>query len=161
MVLGHVAPQCRSGINCMQRTQKMVAWGYRYSALVERYAHVMVGQFFGHIHTDYFYLTRSQADGRPIAVTQQIPSLTPLLSPMGMPVAPNPSFRVYDVDRGSYQLLDYAQYRLYLEEANKNGRDEWRVAYRFLDYYQVPDMSPRSYAKLLGRLDVCAASRLG
>ncbi len=60
------------------------------------------------------------------------------------------------MDRDTYQLLDYAQYRLYIKEANKNLKDEWRVAYRFLSYYGVPDMSPNSYASIISRMEVCS-----
>eukprot|EP00831_Metopus_contortus_P018170 TRINITY_DN17737_c0_g1_i4.p1 TRINITY_DN17737_c0_g1~~TRINITY_DN17737_c0_g1_i4.p1 ORF type:complete len:178 (-),score=34.46 TRINITY_DN17737_c0_g1_i4:34-567(-) len=66
---------------------------------------------------------------------------------------PNPSFRVYDVDRETYIPLDYYQYRLYLDEANRKLEAEWKIAYRFLDYFQVTDMSPKSYDKVIQRLE--------
>ncbi len=58
------------------------------------------------------------------------------------------------MDSATYHLLDYTQYRLYVEEANKNGRPDWRVAYKFRDYFQVPDMSPASFALVLERMQV-------
>eukprot|EP01022_Parablepharisma_sp_SALTPOND_P005307 TRINITY_DN122120_c0_g1_i1.p6 TRINITY_DN122120_c0_g1~~TRINITY_DN122120_c0_g1_i1.p6 ORF type:complete len:129 (+),score=10.57 TRINITY_DN122120_c0_g1_i1:1548-1934(+) len=96
------------------------------------------------MHQDYFYVTRSQADDKPIAVTHQLPPLT---------TRPNPSFRVYDVDSETYNLLNYVQYRLYVAEANKNLKAEWKVAYEFLDYFGVENMRPDSFVKIIERME--------
>ncbi len=44
--------------------------------LIDRYSGIIRGQFFGHMHNDYFYVTRSQVDNSPVAVTYQLPPLT-------------------------------------------------------------------------------------
>ena len=41
--------------------------------------------------------------------------------------------------------MDYTQYRLYLERANKNDIPVWEVAYKFKEFYGVKDMSPESF----------------
>ena len=61
---------------------------------------------------------------------------------------------MYDVDRDSFHLYDYEQYRLYIDKANKNLQDKWEVAYRFLKYFDVPDMKPTSFAKIIERMEV-------
>jgi len=46
----------------------------------------------------------------------------------------NPSFRVYEIDNDSNVVLDYKQYRLDMDKANKLGSHaklEWDVAYSF------------------------------
>jgi hypothetical protein len=43
---------------------------------MERYSNIVKGQFFGHVHKDYFYISRSLIDNEPILVTHQIPPLT-------------------------------------------------------------------------------------
>eukprot|EP01022_Parablepharisma_sp_SALTPOND_P015628 TRINITY_DN2227_c0_g1_i1.p1 TRINITY_DN2227_c0_g1~~TRINITY_DN2227_c0_g1_i1.p1 ORF type:complete len:592 (-),score=27.80 TRINITY_DN2227_c0_g1_i1:44-1762(-) len=134
-IIGHIASQSNSGVN---------SWTYRYSILVERYAHIIKGQFYGHIHADFFFVMRSQLDNSPISVTHLLPALTP---------SPNPSFRIYDVDPATYELLDYTQYRLYLDEANKLLKAEWKVAYEFLKYFEVDDMSPQSFEKIIDRME--------
>ncbi len=142
----------------------MIAWSYRYSVLVERYANIIKGQFFGHMHMDYFFITRSQADNAPVAVTQQLPPLTTYHDFFCDPAhgakiqncrRPNPSYRIYAVDRESYDLLNYEQYRLFLAEANELLKDDWVVGYRFLEYYDLPNMRPESYAHLIHLMEVC------
>ena len=103
------------------------------------------------MHQDFFYITLSQADGSPIAVTQQIPPLTTYF--LFINRRPNPSYRVYMVDRDTYELLDYTQYRLYLKEANEKKVANWRSAYTFLDYYNVNDMRPQTYKKIITKME--------
>ncbi len=136
ILIGHIASQSNSGV---------YSWTFRYTTLIERYANIVKGQFFGHVHNDLFFVTRSYLNrSQPIAVTHVLPALT---------TAPNPSFRMYYVDRESYELIDYDQYRLYIAEANRLRRADWKVAYRFLSYFNVPDMSPRSFALVISRME--------
>ncbi len=98
------------------KNPQTIEWGYRYNALIERYSHIIKGQFFGHTHVDNFViqhgfsLSEPTAEN-PIAVTFVHPSLT---THSGL----NPSFRVYQADPDSLDLLDYAQYRMFIEVAN-------------------------------------------
>lgn len=75
MILGHVGPQSKSASNC-KHLYNTIAWSYRYTVLMDRYSNIIKGQFFGHMHLDYFYVAKSQVDDLPILVTQQIPPLT-------------------------------------------------------------------------------------
>jgi hypothetical protein len=65
----------------------------------------------GHTHNDQFYSIRSVVDGRPIGTVFAVPSMTTF-------VDLNPSFRVYEVDDQSFQILDFVQYRLDMAKAN-------------------------------------------
>merc|ERR1711939_706774 len=68
----------------------------RYQQLMEQYAHVVTGQFFGHDHTDFFKLTRScdgsGCRGTPTGTLFVGPSLTE-----GWPPE-NPGVRMYLYD---------------------------------------------------------------
>ena len=137
ITIGHVAPQCKSG----ERT-----WGLRYTALMERYANIVKGQFFGHIHEDYFYLTRSFMDpSKIINVVQIHPSLTTFSSL-------NPSFRVYEMDKDTYDLIDYKQYRMYVNDATKRGIAIWNISYTFKDYYNAASMASKNFELIVNKM---------
>ena len=80
-----------------------------------------------------------------VAVTHVGPSLTTYTKL-------NPSFRVFEVDNDTNQIVDYTQYRINLEESNKTGEAKWEVAYSFKDLYKVPDMSRDSLVQIYNKL---------
>jgi len=47
----------------------------------------------------------------------------------------NPSFRIYEIDSETNEIVDYKQYRLDLLKWNQNttGPLEWDLAYSFLE----------------------------
>ena len=54
----------------------------------------------------------------------------------------NPSFRVFEVDPLTKFPIDYLQYRLNLEEANKgNNPPKWEAKYRATEFYQVENLT--------------------
>lgn len=137
IIIGHVAPQSKSG----ERT-----WGLRYAALMEKYANVVKGQFFGHMHEDYFYPIMSFLDPSQLVNVVNIhPALTTYSTV-------NPSFRVYEMDRDKYDMIDYHQYRLDVAEANKKNEAIWKIAYNFTGRFNFTNLRPENYLKLLDRM---------
>jgi len=134
-IIGHIASQSNSGVN---------SWTYRYTILVERYAKIIRGQFYGHIHSDFFFIMKDHKEEKTIGVTHMVPALT---------TDPNPSYRIYDVDPENYDLIDYTQYRLYLDEANRKLKAEWKIAYKFREFYQVPNMRPYWFQYIILRME--------
>ena len=65
----------------------------------------------------------------------------------------NPSFRLYEVDKETFTVLDYVQYRLYVSDANKNDRPEWKKAYRFTEFYQVPNLDYYNFPQIVERMN--------
>lgn len=55
--IGHIAPCLGS---CLS------AWARHYVTLIERYEHIVAGQFFGHTHSDETCITREITSGKPI-----------------------------------------------------------------------------------------------
>lgn len=68
-------------------------------------------------------------------------------------VEPNPAYRIYDVDPNNFDLLDYTQYRLYINEANYKKKSEWKIAYKFRDFYEVPTLSMISHWYIIYRME--------
>ncbi len=60
------------------------------------------------------------------------------------------------MDSDTNVLLNYKEYTLNLTKANerKEGNLTWEVAYEFLNEYDLPDMSPDSFANLSQRIFV-------
>ncbi len=110
--------------------------------MVDRFTNIIRGQFYGHTHNDQFEVVRSyNNDSSPVGVIYITPSLTTykkfnrtkilLFSYTRL----NPSFRIFEVDSETNQIVDYRQYRLNLTKWNQNttGDIEWDLAYTLLD----------------------------
>jgi len=115
---------------------------------MERYSNIVRGQFYGHIHEDYFELVRSLLNPNEfINVVQVHPALTTLSGN-------NPSFRVYEVDKEKLDFLDYAQYRLWIDESNKKREPIWNVTFKFKEYYEVDSMQVKDFEKALQKMKI-------
>lgn len=135
-ILGHIPP---GADDCMSD------WAERYNAVVGRYAEVVTGQFFGHTHSDQFYVGKDYRTGETVTVQWVAPSVTTLSDR-------NPSYRVYDVDSGDFQLLDFHQYRLDLPLANAHNTTTWSEIYSFKDLYTLPNLNITSISTLVNQL---------
>lgn len=123
-----------------------VDWAERFLLLLERYSDTIKGQMYAHVHQEYFALMRGSR-GQPLNIGFVNPSLT-------THVYCYPSFRVYEMNEFSHSLIDYVQYHLDLARANKELKAQWEVAYRFSEYYQVPDLSLESHEVLVEKMRV-------
>lgn len=94
----------------------METWGRHYNGLVDRFEHIIRGQFFGHTHDDVISVTRGTFSGDPTGIIFMPGSLTTYQNK-------NPSFRIYDVDPTTMLITNYANYRLNVTEANKNQNE--------------------------------------
>ncbi len=115
-------------------------------ALTERYANIIIGQMYGHLHEDIFTLMKSH-QGQNINVVYTNPSLTTF-------TYLNPAFRVYSMESSTFKLLDYTQYYLNLEKSNKEKVPDWQISYNFTDLFQVPSLSVRSHEIALRKMKV-------
>jgi sphingomyelin phosphodiesterase len=135
-ILGHIPPGAE---DCMSD------WADRYNAVVGRYAGIVAGQFFGHTHSDQFYVGKDYRTGEPATVQWVAPSVTTLSDR-------NPSYRVYEVDSGDHEILDYHQYRLDLPLANAQNITTWTDIYSFKDLYSLPNLNITSISALVQQL---------
>jgi hypothetical protein len=65
-----------------------------------------------------------------------------------------PTFRVYDMNEFTHDLIDYTQYHLDLPKVNKELKAEWEVSYKFSEFYGVPDLSIQSHEQLVEKMKV-------
>jgi len=54
----------------------LIEWAERYTALIDRFSHIIRGQFFGHTHLDHFESFHSYLDNSLIGTVFIAPSLT-------------------------------------------------------------------------------------
>eukprot|EP00826_Nyctotherus_ovalis_P042164 TRINITY_DN430_c0_g1_i4.p1 TRINITY_DN430_c0_g1~~TRINITY_DN430_c0_g1_i4.p1 ORF type:complete len:583 (-),score=105.81 TRINITY_DN430_c0_g1_i4:249-1997(-) len=116
-------------------------WGYRFRILIDRYANQIRGIFSGHTHEDSFEIIKSKLNEDISAVLHMVPSLTTYSQQ-------NPSFRVYVADRKTFSILDYDQYRLYLNETSPR----WTRVYSFRDFFKIPTVAYSSYPVAVAKL---------
>ena len=107
----------------------------------------------GHTHQDSFQVMRSSRQGELAAISLEHPSMTSNYNCF-------PSYRVYDMDRDTYALIDYEQYRLNLTIVNANNDPKWHVAYRFKDYYNVSRMDERAFMQIAQKIRVFVKCKL-
>jgi len=133
-IQGHIPP---GSLNCDPQ------WSARYRALIDRFTNIIRGQFYGHTHNDQFQVVRSYNDSSPVGVIYISPSLTTYTKLY-------PSFRVFEIDADTNQVVNYQQYRLDLAKWNSNttGPISWDVAYTFLEEYNLTDTSYASFDTL-------------
>jgi len=125
------------------------SWSARYRALVDRFTNIITGQFFGHTHNDQLQVVRSYADNTPVGVALIAPSFT-TYSHL------NPSFRIFEMDTETNQVLNYNQYRLDLDKWNNLtnvGPISWDLAYDFITEYNLPDNTFKSFDSFVERIN--------
>ncbi|XP_063981857.1 acid sphingomyelinase-like phosphodiesterase 3b [Diachasmimorpha longicaudata] len=142
-IVGHTPPgvdERASGASLLQDSHNR-----RYLQLVQRYASIIGGQFYGHWHSDTFRIIYHE--GVPVSWIMMAPSITP-----GRPNFPNnPGLRLYKFETTSGKILDYTQWYLDLQEANAKGRASWQEEYSLLSYYDLKDVNAMNLHDLAGR----------
>jgi len=106
----------------------------RFNALVDRFSHIIKGQFFGHSHKDEMKIIRRYFDSTS---TSSIAFLAPSATTYG---GHHPSYRLLNYNNSTMDLMDYDQYRMNLTSANA-GELNWEIAYKFSDFYGFKNMS--------------------
>lgn len=133
-ILGHIY-----GSSCL------TTWAYHYATLIDRYEHIIRGQFYGHTHGDEIQLNRGVFSGEPTGVMFMPGAITTYTNV-------NPQFRLVEADPSTFLLTNYYQYRLDLAEANKLNSAVWKFAYDPLTAYNMTDLSPQSIFDMANRL---------
>lgn len=121
---------------------KKKEWAIRFVALMERYQNIVKGIFYGHNHEDAFTLLHSLKDPKKFF---KVGILNPSL---GTFTNNNPAFRIFYINKDTYEIMDHETYRLYINEANILNKTEWKLAYKFTEYYGYPSPNLESYLDL-------------
>ncbi|XP_015834710.2 sphingomyelin phosphodiesterase isoform X1 [Tribolium castaneum] len=123
-------------------------WAREYSKIVERFANTIAGQFVGHTHQDEFYVYYNCSDDtQAVGAAFNGAAVTPWIES-------NPSYKIFDVDSKSFNLLDYEEWTFNLTLANSQPSAplEWYKLYRFTEAYGVDNLSPTEVDKLLYKM---------
>ena len=115
-IIGHIHPS-----GCLD------SWSKNYYRIINRYESTIVGQFFGHSHSDEFEIFYDLEDKkRAVSVLYIVGSVT-TYSYL------NPAYRFYDIDgvypNSSFQVLDHETHFMNLTEANLSLKPNWQVEY--------------------------------
>ncbi|KAI9473630.1 MAG: Metallo-dependent phosphatase-like protein [Benjaminiella poitrasii] len=117
-IIGHIAP----GDNTCFHD-----YSNYYYQIVDRYAHVIAGQFFGHTHKDeltiFYGHNKNQTAKEALSVGYIAPSITPFLNL-------NPGFRTYKIDTKTFEVTDSITYIANLDEADSwIDKPNWHIEY--------------------------------
>lgn len=114
--------------------------------ILDTYADILVGTFFGHTHDDSIEIMRDFATGTvPRAMAFITPSITPYTNL-------NPSWRQFTYDRDTFSLLDFTQYRTDLARANLEGKVTWVPAYSAKSAYNLNSLAASEWQSLVTRM---------
>ncbi|KAJ2936622.1 hypothetical protein H1R20_g473, partial [Candolleomyces eurysporus] len=102
-----------------------------FDQVVQRYKHVIAGQFFGHSHQDQFAVgysdySRQSAD-TATSMAWVVPAITPRSS--------NPRFKVYDVDPDTYEIMDSKVYHSDVNDPSFDHEPKWELVYSARELY--------------------------
>ncbi|KAK6188125.1 hypothetical protein SNE40_004376 [Patella caerulea] len=144
-VISHVPP------GAFERLARM-SWFYpqfnqQYLKIIADYSDIIIGQFYGHEHTDSFRLLIDQHD-EAINTMFLSPAVTPWKSTLPGVGANNPSIRLYSYIKETGVVIDYKQYYLNLTEANSLHKADWKLEYQATEAFNIPDLSPTSLDRL-------------
>jgi 3',5'-cyclic AMP phosphodiesterase CpdA len=107
----------------------------RLRALFDRFDYIIRGYFSGHTHREDISPVRRYFEPRPII------NLNYIASSLTYNDGGNPSFRIYNIDSKTWNVIDYDQYRMNLTSSNEKGIADWYLSYKATDLFNVSDMT--------------------
>lgn len=108
--------------------------------LTSNFSDVIVASFAGHAHTSWFTVLRDPSTQRPVDTTY--------VSGSGTPGGGNPTFRVFHYDTATFELLDYDQYWVDLDEAIATGIANFKKDHSARAYYNMTSIGPEDWEAL-------------
>ncbi|OQR79533.1 sphingomyelin phosphodiesterase-like [Tropilaelaps mercedesae] len=163
-IIGHIPPGT---------TECYKEWAQAYQRIISRFANIIEAQFFGHMHWDQFTVDWSVEKDE---TTESVPTGVQIASPSATTYMTGyPSYRILHFgDHG--QLLDMDTYLLNITKLNQKffkaakglnrteiekrlkeldlrdgSHNEWKFMYSTRKAYGLPDLSPKSFASLIGQ----------
>ncbi|GMT27465.1 hypothetical protein PFISCL1PPCAC_18762, partial [Pristionchus fissidentatus] len=139
-VLAHIPPGYS---DCLE------GWSRNYYRVVQRFASVIRGQFFGHVHWDYFtvfYEDMHNVKSEPVSVGFIAPSVTTF-------DYLNPAYRIYTVDRNDdFGIADYETFSTDLSVTSVEKEPEWKKLYSAKDEFGIADLTPSSWNSVVNSI---------
>lgn len=117
--------------------------------ILREYSDVVVATWVGHTHDDHVEVVY---DGDvlgqdPVSMIYVNPSMTTYGNVF-------PSFRLFELNNETHEIMNMYTYRLNLTEANITNVPEYSMAYDALREYNMTDMTPSSWDMLAKRMAV-------
>ncbi|KAH9402553.1 Sphingomyelin phosphodiesterase [Tyrophagus putrescentiae] len=146
-IAGHIVPDTEE---CATH------WVMLYNDIVERYAAIIRGQFFGHTHMDEIRLYFSAVNSsRPVGVAYVTPSVTTFCDV-------NPAFRLYNTDPATGAIVDHRTYYMNLTETNRlhglsspffTPAPRWAFEYSAREAYNLSSLEPADWHHLMSTIN--------
>jgi len=118
--------------------------------LITSYDDVLSATFYGHTHNDEFYV---------LSNSSFVPSVVGYIPGAGTTNGQNPSFRIYDVDAVTGEIIDFFHYRPDLAGQgliNNNSTNAplpiWNLIYSAREAYNLTDLSAASWNQTATRM---------
>ena len=135
-ILGHIPPS---------NADVSRYWSFAFNEIVKRYSDTILGQFYGHTHTDAMQIVYDQNMStnvtEPVNVVYVCPSITPF-------VDLNPGFRVYEVDAATNVITNHFTYVMDLQASNSAQLPIWNLEYDAKSAYEMKSLSPKEWHKV-------------
>ncbi|XP_058443151.1 sphingomyelin phosphodiesterase 1-like [Malaya genurostris] len=124
-----------------------IGWTREYRKIVERFGHIIEGQFNGHSHVDEFNVFYKKDDPSVAVNVAWNGGSTTTFTRL------NPNYKVFYADRENYEILDHETWIYNLTEANlhPDRKPKWIKEYSFKELFALDDLSPNSLDALLQR----------
>ncbi|ESP00462.1 hypothetical protein LOTGIDRAFT_112062, partial [Lottia gigantea] len=145
-IISHVPP------GAFERV-KNIAWFYpqfnqQYIKLLLKYTDLIVGQFYGHEHTDSFRILLNEKN-QAVSSLFLAPAVTPWKSTLPGVGANNPGIRLYMYRKDTGAVLDFQQYFLNLTKANSENQGNWELEYQATSEFTLSDTSVSELDRLV------------
>ncbi|EAU89491.1 sphingomyelin phosphodiesterase [Coprinopsis cinerea okayama7 len=122
-IIGHIPPGGRGDVLRDQSNY--------FDQIIQRYSHVIAGQFYGHSHQDEFIVGYSDYSRQTADTAVTYALLAPAITPRGS----NPGFKVYDVDPDTYEIVDVKVYRTDISSPEFHVEPVWELTYSARETY--------------------------
>lgn len=141
-IIGHIPP----GIELHDYKQSCtVPFNEGLLRLVERYQSIIVAQFYGHVHHDFFKMFMNKNNTAPTGVLFSFPAVTAYSHT-------NPAVKLIKFNKNTLELVDMVGFYGNLTEANDKGSMTWRTEYSTKDAYGMTDLSVTSWFNILKQM---------
>ncbi|CAJ0928189.1 unnamed protein product, partial [Mesorhabditis belari] len=128
-------------------------WAINYYNAVNRFANIITGQFFGHTHSEEFYVMFADpedAKSTPTGVIYSAGSITTMSSF-------NPAYRIYKLD-GNYKgstfgVIDWEEWYFDIEKNTNPSQKDFTLLYSsVLQEYGLKNTNPTEWANMINRM---------
>ncbi|KAI9297579.1 sphingomyelin phosphodiesterase [Neoconidiobolus thromboides FSU 785] len=145
-IIGHVPP---AHPDCFPY------WSDGFHQIVNRYSHLIKGQFYGHTHLDQFQLfyqsNQTKQENTAINIAYINPSVTTFKNI-------NPGFRIYEVGATNYGIYDSLTYIWDLTTASEFEEPKWKLEYSARDFflprpYDNMELTPQWWHRVVNKLE--------